>query len=269
MPDRAHPEKVTNGSSTRRHVCAHTPVGQGMEERSKRRPTSGAEPPAKPPWLTWPRWPAWRAEGRGAVAVDRVLIQTPRLQLRPWSPADARDALDIYGDATVTRWLTPVLPRIADERTMRDVLEKWAHHTATSADPAGHWAIVRRSDDAVLGGLAIRDLETQDGDLELAWQLAQRAWGHGYAAEGALALAAWGLARTDVDELLALVRPRNQRSQATAQRIGMEWVGETDKFHGLRLLVYRLRAADLLPPTVVAGRADAPPLKASRSWGAA
>jgi len=39
---------------------------------------------------------------------------------------------------------------------------------------------------------------------------------------------------------------------ATVRRIGMEWVGETEKYHDLRLQQFRLRSADLtasvLPP---------------------
>ena len=38
----------------------------------------------------------------------------------------------------------------------------------------------------------------------------------------------------------------NARAEATARRIGMEWVGETDKYHNLYLQAYRLRPADLL-----------------------
>jgi RimJ/RimL family protein N-acetyltransferase len=47
------------------------------------------------------------------------------------------------------------------------------------------------------------------------------------------------------EELFSVVRPRNVRGIATARRIGMEWVGETDKYYDLRLQVYRLRKADL------------------------
>src|SRR5215472_1533180 len=35
---------------------------------------------------------------------------------------------------------------------------------------------------------------------------------------------------------------------ATVRRIGMEWVGETEKYHGLRLQEYRLRPGDLTAP---------------------
>ena len=119
------------------------------------------------------------------------------------------------------------------------------------------WGIglVRSDDSTLVGGLAIRDLDTDDGDLEIAWQLARRAWGHGYIAEAGRALAEWALSHSGVDELLALVRPRNRRGHATARRIGMEWAGETEKYHGLRLEVFRVRFADLVRPVMVEGAA--------------
>lgn len=54
-----------------------------------------------------------------------------------------------------------------------------------------------------------------------------------------------GAALSGLDELFAVVRPKNTRGAATAKRIGMEWVGETEKYHDLRLQVYRVRAGDL------------------------
>jgi len=45
--------------------------------------------------------------------------------------------------------------------------------------------------------------------------------------------------------VIALVRPANARATATVRRIGMEWVGETEKYHDLRLQEYRLTPADL------------------------
>jgi RimJ/RimL family protein N-acetyltransferase len=41
------------------------------------------------------------------------------------------------------------------------------------------------------------------------------------------------------------MRPANKRAVAVARRIGMEWVGETEKYHNLRLQVFRLRPGDL------------------------
>ena len=52
---------------------------------------------------------------------------------------------------------------------------------------------------------------------------------------------------------LAVVRLGNTRGVATARRLGMEWVGETDKCYGLTLQIYRLTAADLDYPEPTAG----------------
>ena len=43
-----------------------------------------------------------------------------------------------------------------------------------------------------------------------------------------------------------LARPANERAEAAARRLGMTWVGETDKYYDLRLNVYRIRTADLI-----------------------
>lgn len=53
------------------------------------------------------------------------------------------------------------------------------------------------------------------------------------------------LLQTWQEEVFAVVRPDNTRGAATAQRIGMEWIGETDKYHDLNLHLYRIRHYDL------------------------
>jgi [ribosomal protein S5]-alanine N-acetyltransferase len=78
----------------------------------------------------------------------------------------------------------------------------------------------------------------------LGLQLRSAAWGRGYASEAGGALARWAFDQ-GLDELLAVVRPANQRAAAMARRIGMEWVGETQKYYGLQLQVFRLRPGDL------------------------
>jgi RimJ/RimL family protein N-acetyltransferase len=57
----------------------------------------------------------------------------------------------------------------------------------------------------------------------------------------------WAFEAGSVDELFAVARPHNKRAIAAATRLGMEWVGETDKYYDLNLQVYRLRAADFKP----------------------
>jgi RimJ/RimL family protein N-acetyltransferase len=87
----------------------------------------------------------------------------------------------------------------------------------------------------------------------MGWQLHPSAWGHGYATEAGRAIARWAFSQ-GIDEVLAVVRPPNRRAEATVRRIGMEWVGETEKYFGLRLQVYRLRRADVVPASPAPSR---------------
>ncbi len=173
-------------------------------------------------------------------------LVTERLLVRPWSPADTEDALAIYGVADVTDWLTPATDRIGDAATMRSVLSAWAEAQVNAVPPRGRWAIEHRGRGTVLGGLVIRLLPPYDeDDLEISYQLRPDAWGHGYATEAAAALIRWAFTHDDVEELFAVARPDNTAAIATARRLGMDWVGETDKYYNRTLQVYRIRPGDL------------------------
>lgn len=171
-------------------------------------------------------------------------LTTERLVVRPWAPEDAQAAFAIFGAGEVTRWLTPAMGRVDDVEGMRAVLKGWIEEQHTMLPPRGRWAVQRREDGAVIGGLGIRLLPPFKEDLELSWQLRPEAWGHGFASEAARELARWAFTQ-DIDELFAVARPHNTRAIGTARRIGMEWVGETTKYYDLRLQVFRIRPSDL------------------------
>lgn len=172
-------------------------------------------------------------------------LLTERLAVRPWAVSDADDALATYGIADVTGWLTPATDRVGDAAAMRSVLAAWAEAQVNLAPPRGRWAIERRADGVVVGGLAIRLLPPYDQDLEISFQLRPDAWGHGYATEAAAALIGWAFGNDEAEELFAVALPDNARAIATAHRLGMSWVGETDKYYGRTLRVYRIRPGDL------------------------
>lgn len=174
-----------------------------------------------------------------------VIASTERLLIRDWTEDDAEAALAVYGTADVARWLSPAMERVQDLPTMRAVLQAWVEDQPNFIAPAGRWAIVLRETGEVVGGLLIRLLPPYEEDLELGWQLAPSEWGHGYATEAGRALLRWAFKSGGVDELYAVARPTNTRAIATAGRLGMEWVGETEKYYDLTLQVYRIRAADL------------------------
>ncbi len=173
-------------------------------------------------------------------------LTTERLVLRPWSVDDAEAALGAYGAHEVARWLAPAMDQVSDAAAMRLVLQQWVAEDSRLLTPAGRWAVELRADGHLIGGATLLPL-LPDEEYEVGWQLHPRAWGHGYAAETGRALARWAFDQ-GIEQVIAVVRPTNERAAATVRRIGMEWVGETEKYHNLRLQQYRLRPSDLTPP---------------------
>jgi RimJ/RimL family protein N-acetyltransferase len=97
----------------------------------------------------------------------------------------------------------------------------------------------------LVGSVTLRRLPPGEEDLELAWQFAPEHWGRGYATEAARAVAQWAF-ENSAHELFAVTRPSNERAVNLARRLGMQWVGETEKYYGMRLDVFRVRPPELL-----------------------
>jgi len=170
-------------------------------------------------------------------------LVTERLVLREWTADDAGPALRSYGDAQVARWLAPAMDRVGDEAAMRVVLQQWIAENERMLTPGGRWAVELRRDGSLIGGATLLPLPPDD-EYEIGWQLQRDAWGHGYATETGRALARRAFEQ-GLEQVIAVVRPTNARAMATVRRIGMEWIGDTEKYHNLRLQEYRLTPADL------------------------
>jgi RimJ/RimL family protein N-acetyltransferase len=179
------------------------------------------------------------------VHSDGATIRTRRLELRPWTIDDAPAALAVFGDEAVTRWLSPAMSRVPTAEEMAATIRSWLDSPPPA--PAGRWAVTSAVDGRLLGGVAVLPLPPERSDLEVAWQLDPAVWGQGYAAEAGHAVAHHVFSE-GVEELFSVVRPRNERGARTARAIGMEWVGETEKYYDLRLQVYRLRRGELDVP---------------------
>jgi RimJ/RimL family protein N-acetyltransferase len=171
-------------------------------------------------------------------------IQTPRLLLQPWRREDAAEAARLYGDPAVVRWLSPAMTPVPDVAAMELVLEQWDHEHGRLTPPAGRWAVRARDDGRLVGGAVLLPLPPDAEDSEVGYALLPAERGKGFASEAALGLVRWAFAE-GLPEVFVVARPRNVAAVAVADRLGFQWVGETSKYYGLTLRVYRLRPGDL------------------------
>ncbi|HEX6359261.1 GNAT family N-acetyltransferase [Actinophytocola sp.] len=195
------------------------------------------------------------------------MIRTARLLLRPWTLDDIEVALEMYGTREVSRWLAPAMERVSTVAMHEHVLG-WMTED-DSIDPCQRrWVIELLGSGEVVGGAWLLPLPPADLDLQVGWWLASKVWGRGFAAEAGHAVAHHAFGE-GLDELFAVVPPGNANGAATARRIGMEWVGTTEKYYNVSLEVYRLRKGDLdMAPGGVVRFSREEPIRVS-SWRSA
>lgn len=164
-----------------------------------------------------------------------VILETPRLVLREFVPADA--------DALAKVLCDPETMRFFPTRFDRAAVEEWIarNQRRYRADGHGLWALDLRSTGAMIGDCGIT-VQQVDGEplLEIGYHLRRDMWGQGFATEAARACRDYGFMRLGTEALISLVRPENQPSCRVAERNGMKVWKETVRA-GLRHFVYRIR----------------------------
>jgi RimJ/RimL family protein N-acetyltransferase len=172
-----------------------------------------------------------------------AIAETERLVVRPWRLEEAPRLLDILSRVEVVTWLGDGEPELMKD--LDEARERIERSWATSAHPPrGRWAIEVRETGVVVGSTVIDTLPNAEaGEVEIGWHLHPDSWGQGYASEAAAAVLAYGLAH-GLPEVFALTHLDNYPSQAVARRIGMEPLGETDRWYDEPSVLFRARPAD-------------------------
>jgi RimJ/RimL family protein N-acetyltransferase len=149
------------------------------------------------------------------------LLATPRLALRPFTPADA-----------------PIVEQLAGAWEVADTTLNIPHpyppggavvwiatHTEQAAQGLHFtWAITDRSSNMVYGAIGLHlTLRHQRG--ELGYWLGVPYWGRGYTSEAALAVRDYAFATLKLNRLVAYHFARNPASGRVMQKIGMRYEG--------------------------------------------
>jgi RimJ/RimL family protein N-acetyltransferase len=109
--------------------------------------------------------------------------------------------------------------------------------TARQPPGMGLWALELKHTSEFLGQVGLFPVEGKGPEVEVAYELAPRAWGHGYATEAARALVDYGFGELSLRRIVALILPDNARSRNVASKCGLILEGP-GRFYGLDLVVY-------------------------------
>jgi RimJ/RimL family protein N-acetyltransferase len=162
-----------------------------------------------------------------------IVLETPRLILRPLVSDDAAPFLEIHEDPEVSRFVTLGSPPGGLAGAWRNVAMMLGHWTLRGYGP---WTVVERASGLVVGRAGFWNPEGWPG-LEIGWVVRRSHWGRGFATEAAMAALEWLWAGTPVDHVISIIQPANHRSIRVALKIGERFEREST-LHGVPVHVY-------------------------------
>ena len=179
------------------------------------------------------------------------VLETERLLLRPWTAEDVGLLAALSSNPRVTRYIglgqtwTALKAITVSDRA----LTHWREHGF------GWRVVIEVTSGAEIGLMALNLMGAGTAGLdpeehEIGWWLAPERWGHGYATEGALAVADDAFTRLDVPHLTARILPENAASIEVATRLGMGFQFNTVAEPGVMVAVYREFAPAAEPPAI-------------------
>lgn len=165
--------------------------------------------------------PRKRCRPKGVLV--RVFLETERLALRRFTPADLDNLVDLDSDPEVMRYLTGGRP--TPRATVRDRILPNILAGYDRRPERGWWAAVERATGEFLGWFAL----TVNGDdppseVDLGYRLRRAAWGKGYATEGSRALIDKAFTELDVERIYAETMAVNTASRRVMEKAGLRYV---------------------------------------------
>jgi RimJ/RimL family protein N-acetyltransferase len=150
----------------------------------------------------------------------QVFLETERLMLRRFTPADVDRLVELDGDPEVMRYLTGGAPT-PREAIERDILPYWLGYYERFAG-YGFWAAIEKASGEFLGWFHFRPPAVAAPDeVELGYRLRRAAWGKGYGTEGSRALIRKGFTELGVRRVVASTYQDNVGSRRVMEKAGM------------------------------------------------
>jgi len=161
-------------------------------------------------------------------------IETKRLLLRPFVPADCQRLVEIFGDHRVAKWVDDG-GALSEEKANR-----WIAASISSIQKNGTsaGAVIEKSTQRMIGWGGI--VHPHDALPEIIYGFEFSAWGKGYGTELATAIVRDCFTAHHFDSICASIDPENNASAKILKSLGFELISSDLDENGLPTDTYRL-----------------------------
>lgn len=145
-----------------------------------------------------------------------MIVQTQRLLLREFEPADAETFYDLNLDPEVMRYTGDVA--FASVEASRQFIHNYPAYRESGF---GRWSVVLRKTGICIGWCGLK--RHPGGMVDLGYRLARAQWNRGYATEASRACLDYGFTTLKLGEIVGRTARANLASIRVLEKIGMQF----------------------------------------------
>ena len=159
-----------------------------------------------------------REEDDGAAADPDGHAEHRTRAAAAFVPEDFDEMLRLDSDPRVMKYIADGKPAGRDAVAQR--LKRFIRYPSLYPD-LGVGRAARRDTGAYIGWFCF-NYAGKSADIEVGYRLLPKAWGQGFATEGATALVDYGFDDLDLDRIIGVTHPGNKASQRVLMKAGLE-----------------------------------------------
>ncbi|HEX2983023.1 MAG TPA: GNAT family N-acetyltransferase [Ignavibacteriales bacterium] len=148
-----------------------------------------------------------------------VFLRTSRLGFALWEEADLPDALELWGDPEVVKFITA--NGLSKEQARQRLYKEIENYKDAGVQ---YWPVYLLETNRNIGCCGLRPYDAEKNTLELGIHLKKDYWGKGFAQEACSAVISYAFNRLKAEALFAGHNPNNTASARLLQKLGFKYV---------------------------------------------
>ncbi len=152
-------------------------------------------------------------------------LETKRLILRRWTQNDKIPFREINKDLRVMEFYPNTCTSIESDQIVDDAEKHFEKYGF------GLLAVELKNNNKLIGFVGLQNVPFDSHftpAVEIGWRVSYNQWGKEYATEAAKAIIEWGFSHLNLNEIVAMTVPQNNRSRRVMEKVGMLYDKEGD-----------------------------------------